>query len=55
MLFRSGKDLRKGSFYIFVSPYVYYAKSEYTRCQIGDVLELEEDKTNKEEDNDGKV
>lgn len=42
----SGKDLRKGSFYIFVSPYVYYAKSEYARCKIGDVLELDEDKNN---------
>lgn len=37
----SGKDLRKGSFYIFVSPYVYYAKTEYERCQINEILELE--------------
>ena len=48
----SGKDLRKGSFYIFVSPYVYYAKDIYNRCQIDEMLELE--KNNEEEDNNGK-
>lgn len=48
----SGKDLRKGSFYIFVSPLVYYAKTEYDRCQIDEILELEE--SNEEEDNNGK-
>lgn len=39
----SGKNLRKESFYIFVSPRVYYAKTEYDRCQINEILELEED------------
>ena len=37
----SGKNLRKESFYIFVSPRVYYAKTEYDRCQINEILELE--------------
>lgn len=46
----SGKDLRKGSFYIFVSPYVYYAKDVYNRCQIDEMLELSE-KDEEEKDN----
>lgn len=41
----SGKNLRKESFYIFVSPRVYYAKTEYDRCQINEILELETNDT----------